>query len=219
MNVLVIDIGGTTVKMRVSGNTERRTFESGPALTPGLMTHRAQEITQDWSYDAVSIGYPGPVRDGRPHVEPNNLAPGWTSYDFQQALGLPVRILNDAAMQALGSHTPGGGILLFLGLGTGLGSALVTDFGVIPLELGELPYKEGNYEDYLGLCGMEKNGINAWRQDVAEVAALFRFAFQTDEIVLGGGNATNINPLPPGCRRGSNDHAFTGGFRMWGTEE
>jgi len=216
MNVLVVDVGGTNVKILATGQKERRRFPSGPALTAEQMVRGVKELAGDWKYDAVSIGYPGPVLHGRPVAEPHNLAPGWVGFDYGAAFGCPVKIINDAAMQALGSYK--GGKMLFLGLGTGLGSAMVLDGTVEPLELGHLPYKKGTYEDYVGLRGLDRLGKKKWRHYVADVVAALIAALQPDDVVLGGGNVKKLKELPPGCRAGDNADAFLGGFRLWEEE-
>jgi polyphosphate glucokinase len=177
------------------------------------MVARARELTSDWQYDAVAIGYPGPVTHGKPIAEPHNLAPGWVGFDFQTAFGRPVKIINDAAMQALGSYR--GGKMLFLGLGTGLGSAMIVDGLVEPMELAHLPYKKGTFEDYVGQRELDRKGKEKWRQHVADVVAKLVAALEPDDVVLGGGNVKNLKELPPGCRAGDNANAFLGGFRLW----
>jgi len=214
MNVLVVDIGGNSVKILATGQTERRRFPSGPTLTPDKMISGVKELAQDWKYEVVSIGYPGPVVHGRPVAEPFNLGPGWVGFDYPSALGGPVKIINDAAMQALGSYN--GGKMLFLGLGTGLGSAMVVDGIVQPMELAHLPYKKSTFEDYVGIRGLERLGKKKWRQHVANVVASLQAALQPEDIVLGGGNIKKLAELPPGCRAGDNENAFLGGFRLWG---
>jgi len=213
VNVLVIDIGGSNVKMLTTGQTEPRKFPSGPTLTPRLMVAGVKKTTADWKYEVISIGYPGPVLRGRPVVEPYNLGKGWVGFDYAKAFGCMVRIINDAAMQALGSYR--GGRMLFLGLGTGLGTTLIVDGIVEPMELGHLPYKKGTYEDYLGVQGLEKRGKARWRREVAEVVARLVAALEPDEVVLGGGNVKRLKKLPPLCREGANANAFLGGFRLW----
>jgi len=215
MNVLVIDIGGNSVKVIVTGETDPRKFPSGPQLTPRQMVSAVLKLTEDWKYDAVSIGYPGRVRDNRPTSEPVNLGRGWVRFDYAKAFGVPVKVMNDAAMQALGSYT--GGTMLFLGLGTGLGTALVVNGTVVPMELGHLTYKQATYEDYLGLKGLEKVGIRTWRTFVREVVARFIPALELDDVVIGGGNVNKLDKLPPGCRAGDNALAFRGGFLLWET--
>lgn len=213
MNVLVLDVGGTHVKALVTGQTEPRKFDSGPDLTPERMVAGVKKLTQDWSYDAVSIGYPGVVLHNRPVAEPHNLGAGWVGFDYQSAFGRPVKIVNDAAMQALGSYQ--GGKMLFLGLGTGLGTAMIVDGDVEPLEVGHLPYRKATYEDYVGLRGLKRFGKKKWRRRVADVAAHLAAALESDEVVLGGGNAKLLKEPPPGCRLGDNSDAFPGGFRLW----
>jgi polyphosphate glucokinase len=213
MNVLVVDIGGTHVKVLASSETGSRQFDSGPALLPKPMALRAQKIARDWNYDVVSIGYPGPVFRNRPIAEPHNLGRGWVGFDFEAAFACPVRLINDAALQALGSYQ--GGKMLFLGLGTGLGSTMIVDGIVEPMELGHLPYKKRTYEDYVGQRGLERMGKNKWRRLVADVAARLVAALEPDDVVLGGGNVRHLKELPPGCRAGDNANAFLGGFRLW----
>jgi predicted NBD/HSP70 family sugar kinase len=213
MNILVIDIGGTNVKMLASGQTEPRRFHSGPQMSPAMMVSGVRELTADWDHQVVSIGYPGVVRRGKIAGEPHNLAPGWVEFDFERAFGRPVKLINDAAMQALGSYREG--ILLFLGLGTGLGSAMVAEGAVVPMELGHLSYREGTYEDYVGARGLERLGLDEWRKHVAFGAARLIDALHPDDVVIGGGNAKKLGAMPPGCRRGDNHHAFLGGFRLW----
>ena len=211
--ILVIDVGGTNVKICVSGQAERRKFPSGPTLTPDLMVAGVKQLATDWQYQRVSIGYPGVVLHDRIVTEPFNLAPGWIGFDFAAAFERPVKLINDAAMQALGSYQ--GGLLLFLGLGTGLGSALVAEGVVVPMELAHLSYQKKTYEDYLGLRGLELLGKKEWRKEVALAVERLINAFHPDEVVLGGGNAKKLKELPPKCRLGDNANAFLGGFRLW----
>jgi polyphosphate glucokinase len=211
--VLVIDIGGTNVKMLATGQTAARRFPSGPKLTPRQMVARVKHLASDWKYDVVSIGYPGLVQRGRVALEPWNLGPGWVGFNFKAAFGCPVKLINDAALQALGSYR--GGLMLFLGLGTGLGSALVTSGGVVPLELGHLSYKQGSYEDYVGLRGLRRLGKLSWRKHVAYVVNRMIAVLHPDDVVLGGGHAKLLGKLPKRCRLGDNAHAFRGGFRLW----
>jgi len=213
MNVLAIDIGGTWIKVLATGQTQHRQIPSGPAFTPEQMVREVKKSTADWKYDVASIGYPGPVVHGRPLRDPWNLGPGWVGFDFQRAFDHPVRVINDAAMQALGSYR--GGKMLFLGLGTGLGSAMVVDGIVEPMELGHLPYKDATFEDYVGVRGFNKFGLDKWRENVNDVVARLIAAVEPDEVVLGGGNVKNLAALPPGCRAGDNDNAILGGFRIW----
>jgi polyphosphate glucokinase len=213
MNVLAVDVGGTHVKLLVTGQEQRREFESGPTLTPAAMVSQVKTLAADWKFDAVSIGYPGPVLNGRPIAEPHNLAPGWVGFDYAGGFGCPVKIINDAAMQALGDYQ--GGKMLFLGLGTGLGSTLIVDGIVEPMELGHLPYRKGTYEDYVGLRGLKRLGKRKWRKRVADVIERLVAALEPDDVVLGGGNVKNLKDFPPGCRAGENDKAFLGGFKLW----
>jgi len=213
VKVLVIDVGGTHVKVLISGEREPRKFESGPKLTAKQMVQGVKKIASDWKYDAVSIGFPGPVLRNHPIAEPVNLGRGWVGFNFRSAFGCSVRLVNDAAMQALGSYKRGK--MLFLGLGTGLGSALVVDGIVEPMELGHLPYKKGTYESYVGNAALEKKGKKKWRRQVADVVARLVAALEPEDVVLGGGNAKKLNELPPKCRLGDNNNAFKGGFRLW----
>jgi polyphosphate glucokinase len=211
--VLVIDVGGTHVKVLASGQSVKREFESGPTLTPKQMVSKVRKLVADWKYDVISIGYPGPVFMNRPVSKPWNLGKGWIGFDFQAAFERPVKVLNDAAMQALGSYRQGK--MLFLGLGTGLGSAAIVDGIVEPLELGHLPYKKATFEDYLGVRGLEKYGKKKWRRCVADAVKRLIAALEPEEVVLGGGNVRKLDKLPPGCRGGDNANAFLGGFRLW----
>jgi polyphosphate glucokinase len=211
--VLVVDVGGTSVKLLATGQTERRSFPSGPTLTPKRMVSGVKKLARGWTYDVVSIGYPGPVLRGRPIAEPYNLGRGWVGFDFAKAFGHPVKVVNDAAMQALGSYK--GGKMLFLGLGTGLGTTMIVDGIVEPMELGHLPYKKGTYEDYVGRAGLERHGKKKWRRHVADVVARLIAALEPDETVIGGGNVKKLHALSLHCRAGENDNAFRGGFRLW----
>ena len=213
MNVLAVDIGGTNVKILASGEKEPRRFPSGPKLTPKEMVTGVKKLAQGWKYDAVSIGYPGLVVHGRPMAEPQNLGKGWVGFDYKAAFGKPVKVINDAAMQALGSYK--GGKMLFLGLGTGLGSTVIADGVVEPMELAHLPYKKGTYEDYVGLRGLEKRGKKKWRRHVEMVVEKLTQALEPDDVVIGGGNAKKLKELPPHSRLGNNSNAFLGGFRLW----
>jgi polyphosphate glucokinase len=213
MNVLVVDVGGTHVKILATGQQEPRKFASGPNLTAQKMVDGVKRLASDWKYAAVSIGYPGPVLHGRPMAEPHNLASGWVGFDYRAAFGCPVKVVNDAAMQALGSYKRGK--LLFLGLGTGLGTTMIVDGIVEPMELGHLPYKKATYEDYVGLRGLVKHGVHKWRRHVADVVKLLIAALEPDDVVIGGGNVKELKELPPGCRAGDNANAFIGGFRLW----
>src|SRR5215510_11412423 len=216
MNVLAIDIGGTHVKILATGQNQRQEFESGPKLTPRFRVATVKKLAKDWKYDVVSIGYPGLVRFNRPIAEPRNLAKGWVGFNFETAFKRPVRIINDAAMQALGSYR--GGTMLFLGFGTGLGSAMVVEGIVVPFELGQLSYKKGTIEDYLGLRGLQRLGKKKWRQEVAYCIGRLVPALNLDDVVLGGGNVKKLKKLPEGCRGGDNVNAFLGGFRLWKDE-
>ena len=215
MNVLVIDIGGTNVKLLASGQTQVVKIPSGSDLTPQRLVADVQEATKDWSYDVVSIGFPGPVADGKPAREPPNLGIGWVGFDLAAALGRPVKLVNDAAMQALGSYE--GGRMLFLGLGTGLGTTLVLDSKtLVPMEAGHLPYRKGRtFEDHVGQRGIDRFGRRKWRRFVDDVVTRLRLAFVADYVVLGGGNSRLIKKLPPESRLGKNENAFQGGFRLW----
>ncbi len=214
MKVLVIDIGGTHAKVLATGHRKFVEIPSGPKMTPAKMAAAVRAATEGWKYDVVSIGYPGAVVHGRPFTEPHNLGSGWVGFNFRKAFGRPVKIINDAAMQALGSY--GGGRMLFLGLGTGLGSALIVENVLEPLELAHLPYQKGrSYEDYVGLAGLERLGKKKWRHHVREVVKQLKAALQADYVVLGGGNARLLRKLPPGTRLGNNANAFQGGFRLW----
>jgi polyphosphate glucokinase len=218
MNILVLDVGGTHVKLLVSGHKGRLEFDSSREMTARKMVAQVKAITAaaGWKYDAVSIGYPGAVVHGHPVVEPFNLGKGWVGFDFRKAFGKPVKIINDAAMQALGSYA--GRRMLFLGLGTGLGSAMIVDGAVEPMELAHLPYKKKRtYEDYVGLKALKRLGKKKWRKEVAEVTKLLKAATQADYVVLGGGNARLLKRLPPSARLGENTNAFRGGFRLWET--
>jgi polyphosphate glucokinase len=213
VNVLAIDIGGTSVKILASGEKESRKFPSGPHLTPREMVAGVKKLARGWKFEAVSMGYPGMVIHNHPVAEPRNLGRGWIGFDYRAAFGKPVKIVNDAAMQALGSYK--GGKMLFLGLGTGLGSTVIADGIVEPMELAHLPYRKGTYEDYVGLRGLEKRGKKKWRRHVAKVVGQLTAALEPDDIVLGGGNVKKLKELPTGCRRGNNANAFLGGFRLW----
>ena len=214
VKILVIDVGGTNIKVLASGRRTPIKIPSGPRMTPRIMVEEVLEATSGWEYDVVSIGYPGPVSRGRPVREPWNLGRGWVRFDYKKALRRPVRIINDAAMQALGSYA--GGSMLFLGLGTGLGSTMIVDKTLIPLELAHLPYVHGKtYEEYLGEAGFRELGKRAWRRHVGRVVALFIDAFRVDYVVLGGGNSKRLDELPPNTRLGTNANAFKGGFRLW----
>jgi len=214
MDVLVVDVGGSQVKMLASSASEPRTFDSGKGMTPSVLVSEVQARAADWNYDVISLGYPGSVDARGPRAEPGNLGCGWVRFDFSKAFGKRVRVINDAAMQALGGYD--GGRMLYVGLGTGVGSALVSEHVIVPLELGCLPY--GNDEtlfDRLGSTGLEARGEAAWTMAVKHVLETLREAFAADYILLGGGNAHRLHPLPENTRRGGNEDAFTGGFRLW----
>jgi len=211
--VLAVDVGGTHVKLLITGETEPRRFISGPRLTPETMMSDIKRLIPDWEHDAVSIGYPGPVLNGCPVSDPANLGKGWVGFDFEAAFGRPVKIINDAAMQAIGSYRSGR--MLFVGLGTGLGAAMIVDGIVEPMELGHLPYRKATYEDYVGLRGLERKGKKRWRRHSLAVIAHLIAALKPDDTVIGGGNARKLNELPPNCRLGDNANAFLGGFRLW----
>ncbi len=217
MRILVADVGGTQVKLLATGHGEPRKFVSGPTLTPEQMISGIKRLVSDWEYDAVSMGYPGPVIGGRPVSDPRNLGSGWVAFDFAAAFGCPVKIVNDAAMQAIGSYRSGK--MLFLGLGTGLGAAMITGGILEPMEIGHLPYKKGIYEDYAGLRGLERNGKKRWCRHVADIVARLIAALEPDDTVIGGGNVKKLKELPPGCRAGQNANAFKGGFRLWDMTE
>ena len=213
MKILVVDVGGSHVKILATGQKQRREIVSGPRMTARQMVSRVKKLAQGWAYDVVSVGFPGPVLHNRPVAEPHNLGSGWLGFDFALAFGLPVRVINDAAMQALGSYR--GGKMLFLGLGTGLGSAMIVNGIIEPMELGHLPYKKGTFEDYVGNLGLERFGKKRWRKLVEDVVERLVAALEPQDVVIGGGNVIHINKLPRGCRASNNDHAFIGGFRMW----
>lgn len=213
MNILVVDVGGSHVKILATGQHEPRKFSSGPKMTVEEMVSGVKELAGDWAYDVVAIGYPGVVLQDRVVSEPHNLAKGWVGFDLPSAFGCPVKLINDAAMQALGSYQ--GGRLLFLGLGTGLGSAMVVDGIVQPMELAHLPYKKGTFEEYVSADSMQQRGKQKWQKHVKKVVAHLVAALQPDDVVLGGGNVNELDELPPGCRAGENDNAFLGGFRLW----
>ncbi len=213
MKVLSIDIGGTHVKILLNGEKEPRKAVSGQDFTPAKMVADVKELAKGWSFDVVSIGFPAPVHNNQPVAEPFNLGPGWVGFNYEKAFGKPVKMINDAAMQALGSYK--GGKMLFLGLGTGLGSAVVTDEALLPLELGHLPFRKRTFEDYVGIRGLEKNGKGKWKKHVFETVELLTAAILPDYVVLGGGNVKKLEELPPACIAGENSNAFIGGFRMW----
>ena len=214
MKILVVDIGGTHVKVLATGHKTPVKISSGPDMTPREMVRRVRNAAKDWKYDVVSIGYPGAVLHGKPVSEPRNLGGGWVGFKFHKAFGRPVRVINDAAMQALGSYR--GGRMLFLGLGTGLGSALIIDGVLEPMELAHLPYAKGRtYEEYVGKAGLKRLGKKKWRRRVADVVTRLKAALEADDVVVGGGNAKLLRSLPGGVRRGANANAFLGGYRLW----
>jgi polyphosphate glucokinase len=217
MKVLAIDVGGTHVKILATDQKTPREFASGPKMTAKQMVSTVKKLAADWNYDVVSIGYPGLALHGRIVHEPHNLGSGWVNFDFKKAFGCPVKVINDAAMQALGSYK--GGSMLFLGLGTGLGSALIVDGLLEPMELGHLPYRKATYEDYVGIHGLKRFGKKKWQKYVADVVERLAAALEPDDIVLGGGNVKRLQELPKGCRQGDNANAFVGGFRLWMKKE
>ena len=213
MKVLVIDVGGTHVKILATDQKVPQKFVSGPKMTAKQMVSTVKKLAADWDYEAVSIGYPGLVLHDHIMHEPYNLGSGWMNFDFQKAFGCPVKVINDAAMQALGSYK--GGSMLFLGLGTGLGSAMVIDGLLEPMELSHLPYRKATYEDYVGLRGLKRFGKKKWQKNVTDVVERLAAALEPNDIVLGGGNVKELKELPKGCREGDNANAFVGGFRLW----
>jgi len=216
--ILVIDVGGSNVKLMISQEEKRRKFKSGPKLTPNEAVEQIRNETSDWDFEAVSVGFPAPVRDGKIVHDPKHLGKNWAGFDFAKALGKPVRIINDAALQALGSYR-GEGRMLFLGLGTGLGSALVWKDHVLSLELGDLPYvDDGIIEDQLGDEGLQELGKKTWEREAVRAIKLLKQAFIADYVVLGGGNARSIEKLPDGVELGHNRNAYLGGVRLWETD-
>lgn len=212
--ILAVDVGGTHVKVMDNKNLTKREFESGPHLSAKKMVKEVTKLTADWSYDVVSVGYPGPVVHNRPIAEPHNLGHGWVGFNFEKAFSRPTRVANDALMQALGSYE--GGRMLFLGLGTGLGSAMIVDGILEPMELGHLPYRKGEtFEDCVGIKGLEHLGKKKWRRKVADIVKYFMAALEPDYVVLGGGNVEHLEHLPPKARLGNNTNAFKGGFKLW----
>lgn len=211
---LVIDIGGTNVKLKLQDQEEIKKIGSGPDLTPDIMVHAVKDAAKEWKFTRITVGYPGPVVKGKIHLEPANLGRGWVGFDLEHAFGVPTKIVNDAAMQALGSYQ--GGRMLFLGLGTGLGTTFIINSVVAPLELGHLPYrKKMSFEQWVGAAGLDRLGKNRWQKVVFDVVTRLRDAFIADYVILGGGNAKKLDELPPGCRLGDNKNAFTGGERVW----
>jgi polyphosphate glucokinase len=211
--VLVVDVGGSHVKVLATGEPKRRRFESGPELTAQKMVDGVLELTEDWTYDVVSVGIPAPIKNGGPAREPVNLGPDWVGFDYERAFGRPTKVVNDAVMQALGSYD--GGSMLFLGLGTGLGTAMVVDGGTVGMELGHLPFRKATFEDYVGERGLEHLGRKRWERAVKDTVKVLTAALLPDYVVLGGGNAKTLTELPPGTRLGENSNAFLGGFRLW----
>jgi predicted NBD/HSP70 family sugar kinase len=216
-SILAVDIGGSGLKILATGQSEPRRRKSGPQMTPQEMVETVREMAADWEYEAVSIGYPGQVGDHGPRSEPGNLGPGWVGFDFAAAFECPVRIVNDAAMQALGSYD--GGRMLFLGLGTGLGSTLIAESVIVPLELGQLPYRGGLLSDTLGRAGLERLGKKQWRKEIDRVVPSLMAALLADYVVLGGGNAKKIKTPPGGARQSNNLTAFRGGYRLWHVDD
>jgi predicted NBD/HSP70 family sugar kinase len=214
MNTLVIDVGGTHIKVAMAGQNDPEKIPSGPTMTPAKMVEAVKGVTKGWEFGRISMGYPGPVVRGRIAADPHNLGPGWAGFDFAEAFGCPILIINDAAMQALGSYE--GGSMLFLGLGTGLGTAMIVDGVLEPMELAHMPYRKGRtYEDYLGERGLERMGKKRWRDHVAAMTEQLKTALGADYVVLGGGNSKLLKELPEGARLGSNGNAFVGGTRLW----
>ena len=211
--VLAVDVGGSHVKALTSNQAERRRFKSGHSMTAQQMVAGVLELADGWAWDVVSVGIPTPVRGGKVVAEPVNLGDGWVGFDYEKGFGKPTKIVNDAVMQAVGSYE--GGRMLFLGLGTGLGSTLIAEGVIEPLELGHLPFRKKTFEDYVGERGLEKLGKKKWQETVVEVVERLRAAMEPDEVVLGGGGVSELDELPPGCRHGANENAFLGGFRLW----
>jgi polyphosphate glucokinase len=211
--VLAVDVGGSHVKILASNEDQRRRFESGPSLAPGEMVERVVELGTGWAWEVVSVGIPAPVRGGKLIAEPVNLGEGWVGFDYEAAFGKPTKVVNDAAMQALGSYE--GGRMLFLGLGTGLGSALIVEGYVEPLELGHLPFRKKTFEDYVSAHALEERGKKKWKRAVFEVVERLSAAMEADYVVIGGGGADELGELPPNTRLGDNELAFLGGFRLW----
>ncbi len=215
--VLVVDVGGTHVKILATGQEASRKFDSGPTMTPDQMVEDVKTLAEGWAFDVVSIGYPGPVLRGRPVAEPKHLGPGWVGFDFEAAFDRTVKLINDAAMQALGGYR--GGRMLFLGLGTGLGSAMIVDGVVEPLELAHLPYRKATFEEYVGVRGLHRLGKKRWRRCVKDVVKQLSAALEPDDVVIGGGNVKKLKKLPDGTRAGANANAFLGGFLLWNEDE
>src|SRR6266851_3274448 len=218
MKILVIDVGGSHIKVLATGRKTPVKILSGPDMTARAMVRRVRKAVAGWRYDAISIGYPGAVLHGKPVSEPCNLGGGWVGFDFRKAFERPARVINDAAMQALGSYK--GGCMLFLGLGTGLGSALIIDGVLEPMELAHLPYKKGrSYEEYVGKAGLKRLGRKKWRRSVDDVVTKLKAALEVDDVVVGGGNAKLLDSPPAGARLGANANAFLGGYRLWKDHE
>lgn len=214
MNILVVDIGGTNVKVWKTGESDSEKFSSGKNLAPRRLLDQVNAIAGDWNFDRVSIGYPGAVLNGRPVEEPLNLGPGWVGFDWSAAFRCPFRMMNDACMQALGSYE--GGRMLYLGLGTGIGTAFIIDGKIVPLALGHLQFQDGkDFDHFLSRDGLKLHGAKVWRQKVFDAGVVLKTAFQADYVVFGGGNARKLEELPEGCRRGGNHNAYFGGLRMW----
>lgn len=213
LNILVIDVGGTHIKVRCTGETEIKKFASGPTMTPKIMVETIKQLTANWKYDVISMGCPMPVMKGKPIKDPVNLGKGWVKFNYEKAFGRPIKIINDATMQALGDYQ--GGRMLFLGLGTGLGSTLIEEGVLVPLELAHLPYKKATFESYVGKNAFEKKGKKKWSKEVSKIVEIFKSALEPEEIVLGGGNAPHLKTIPKGCRVAENSNAFIGGFRLW----
>ncbi len=212
--ILVLDVGGTHVKFELSGQRQRREFKSGPQMSARRMVSEVKRLTKDWHYDVISIGYPGFVLRGRVVADPHNLGSGWAGFDFQKAFGRPVKLVNDAVMQAVGSYD--GGRMLFLGLGTGLGSAMIIDGVIEPMELAHLPYRKGKtFEHFAGAAGLQRLGKQKWRKHVLDIIGRLTAALEPEYVVLGGGNAGKVGKLPQGVRLGNNDNAIRGGFKLW----
>jgi len=211
--VLAVDVGGSHVKLLASGESEERRFASGPKLTPPVMAAGVLKLADGWQWNVASVGVPAPVHGGRVVSDPVHLGKGWVGFDFAAAFGKPTRVVNDAAMQALGSYA--GGKMLFLGFGTGLGSTLVVDGLVEPMEIGHLGFRKKTFEDYVGERALQELGKKRWQKAVRQTIAQLTAALEPDYIVLGGGNAALVDPLPPNCRLGDNQNAFAGGFRLW----
>ena len=214
LSILVIDVGGSKVKIKATGSNEERKLLSGPTMTPQMMVEGVKQLAEGCQYDVVSIGCPMPIsKEGKPLREPMNLGTGWVDFDYEKAFQCPVRLINDAAMQALGDYR--GGRMLFLGLGPGLGSAMIDDGVIIPMELAHLPYKKKTFEDYVGLHGFKKNGVEKWQEEVIHVIEILKAALQPEKVVIGGGNAQHLQVIPVGCTIAANSNAFIGGFRLW----